>query len=142
VSPRAADNVRAIRPMRILLVTDDDGYADEVAVAASLRGVDLELAAVGDDLDASTTLNMPNVVVLDAHDALARTSRTASVFAALNPRIAIVIVANRAPERSVGNIQVVDKAASTERLLRELEHAFLGHASPLAELRTRTRSDL
>jgi hypothetical protein len=141
VNPRAADNVRAIRPMRILLVTDDDRYAGEVAVAASLRGVDLGRAAVGDDLDASTTVHMPNVVVLDAHDALVRTSRTAAVFAALNPRIAIVIVANRAPERSVGNIQVVDKARSAQRLVSELEHAFLGHP-PLDEQRTRTRSDL
>lgn len=125
MSPHA-NNVRAIRPIRILLVTDDDGYADEVALAASLRGVDLELAAVGDDLDATTTLHTPNVVVLDAHDALARTSRTASVFAALHPRIAIVIVANRAPDRGVGSIHVVDKWRSAERLLSELEHAFLG----------------
>jgi hypothetical protein len=136
VSSRAINNVRAIRPMRILLVTDDDGYADEVSLAASLRGIDLELAAVGDDLDAATMLRMPNVVVLDAHDALARTSRTASVFAALYPRIALVIVANRAPERSVGGIHVVDKWRSAERLLRELEHAFLGLASPAERRRS------
>ncbi len=136
MNSRAANNVRAIRPMRILLVTDDDGYADEVALAAALRGVDLELAAVGDDLDAATTLHLPNVVVLDAHDALTRTSRTASVFAALHPRIAIVLVANRAPERSVGGIHVVDKWRSAERLLQELEHAFLGLALPAERRRS------
>jgi hypothetical protein len=126
----AAGNVTAIRPMRILMITDDGDYADEVALAASLRGVDLVLADGSDDLDAATTLHMPNVVVLDAHDALARTSRTATVFGAMHPWIAIVIVANRAPERSVGNIHVVDKWRSAERLLVELEDAFHGLSSP------------
>jgi len=125
VNPRSA-NVRAIRPMRILLVTDDGRYADDVAAAASLRGVDFALAAVDDDLEATTTSHAPNVVVLDARNALARTSRAATVFAALHPRIATVILANRAPERSVGNVHVVDKSRSAERLFRELEHAFLG----------------
>jgi DNA-binding response OmpR family regulator len=132
----AVNNVRAIRPMRILLVTDDEGYADEVALAAALRGVDLVLVANGDDLDDATTLHLPNVVVLDAHDALARTSRTASVFAALHPRIAIVIVANRAAERGVGGIRVVDKWRSAERVLSELEHAYLGLASPAKRSRS------
>ena len=134
---RAANNVRAIRPMRILLVTDDDNYADEVALAASLRGAELERVAVGDDLDVATSRHLPNVIVLDAHDALARTSRTASIFAALYPRIAIVIVANRASERGGGGIRVVDKWRSAERLLHELELAFLGLGSPVAPSRER-----
>ncbi len=135
MNPRAS-NVRAIRPMRILLVTDDARYADEVASAAARRGVDLELAAVGDDLDDATTENAPNLVVLDADNRLARTSRTATVFAALHPRIATVVVANRAPERSVGDVLVIDKWRSAERLLGELEHAFLGIAQPLEARRS------
>jgi len=124
-------NVRAIRPMRILLVTDDGHYAEALASAASLRGVDLALAAVGDDLDETTTLHAPNVVVLDAKNTLARTSRNATVFAELHPRSATMIVANRAPERSVGNVHVVHRRRSAERLLGELEHAFLGLAPPV-----------
>jgi DNA-binding NtrC family response regulator len=135
LNPRAS-NVRAIRPMRILLVTDDARYADEVASVAARHGVDLELAALGDDLDDATTNNAPNVVVLDANNRLAPTSRTATVFAALHPRIATVVVANRAPERSVGDVQVIDKWRSAERLLGELEHAFLGLAPPLETRRS------
>jgi hypothetical protein len=130
VKPGTA-NVRAIRPMRILLVTDDGPYADDVASAASLRGVDLTRAAVDDDLEATSTLHTPNIVVLDADNKIARTSRAATVFAALHPRIATVIVAKRAPERSVGNLQVVDKRRSAERLLGDLEHALLGLAAPV-----------
>jgi hypothetical protein len=119
-------NVRAIRPMRVLLVTDDGRYADDVAAAASLRGVDFTLAAVDDDLEATANSHAPNVVVLDADNQIARTSRAATVFAALHPRIATVIVAKRAPERIIGNVQVVDKRRSAERLLGDLEHALLG----------------
>ena len=122
--------------MRILLVTDDARYADEVASAASQREVDLALAAVGDDLDFATNAHAPNVVVLDAHDRLARISRTATVFAALHPRIATVLVANRAPERSVGSVHVVDKWRSAERLLQELERAFLGLVAPVEPRRS------
>jgi hypothetical protein len=129
VSARAT-NVRAIRPMRILLVTDDSRYADELASAALLRGVDLAQAAVGDDLDVTATAHAPNVVVLDAHHALARTSRTATVFAALHPQIATVIVADRAAKRSVGSVLVFDKWRSGERLLGELERAYLGLGPP------------
>jgi len=137
LSPGTA-NVRAIRPMRILLVTDDGRYAETLGSAASLQGVDLALAAIGDDLDAAATLHTPNVVVLDANNALARTSRSATVFAALHPLIATVIVANRASARSVGGVHVVDKRRSPKRLLGELEHAFLGLAAPVE---TRSSAD-
>jgi ActR/RegA family two-component response regulator len=129
------DNVRAIRPMRILLVTDDGRYADDIATAATLRGVNLARVAVGDDLDAAARLRRPNIVVLDADNKIARTSRTATVFAALHPRIATVIVAERAPERIAGNVQVVDKRRSAERLLGDLEHALLGLGAPVEEHR-------
>jgi hypothetical protein len=130
VNPGSA-NVRAIRPMRILLVTDDGRYADDVAKAASLRRVDFTLAAVDDDLEATTTSHTPNIVVLDADNKIARTSRTVTVFAALHPRIATVIVAERAPERSFGSVQVVDKRRSADHLLGDLEHALLGLAAPV-----------
>jgi DNA-binding NtrC family response regulator len=130
VNPGTA-NVRAIRPMRILLVTDDGRYAHDVATAASLRGVELARAAVYDDLEASTTSHTPNIVVLDADNTIARTSRTATVFAALHPTIATVIVARRSSERWVGNVQVIDKRRSAERLLGDLEHALVGLATPV-----------
>jgi hypothetical protein len=130
VNPSSA-NVRAIRPMRILLVTDDGRYADDVATAASLRGVDVALAAVDADLEATAMSHAPNVVVFDADNQIARTSRTATVFAALHPRIATVLVGRQAPDRIVGNVQVVDKRRSAEHLLGDLEHALLGLLAPV-----------
>ena len=49
---------------------------------------------------------------------------------ALHPRIAIVLVSDRASERSVGNFHVVDRRRSAQRLLRELELAYLELAAP------------
>jgi DNA-binding NtrC family response regulator len=129
MSPRHA-NVRPIRPLRTLLVTDDDRYAERVVSAAALKGVQVELASGEDDLDTTTNRHVPNVVVLDARNTFARTSRAATVFAALHPRIAIVLVSDRAAERSVGNVHVVDRRRSAQRLLRELELAYLELAAP------------
>ena len=129
MSPHLA-NVRPIRPLRTLLVTDDDRYANKVVSAAALRGVQVELASGDDDLDTTTDRNVPNVVVLDARNTFARSSRAATVFAALHPRIAIVLVSDRASERSVGNLHVVDRRRSAQRLLRELELAYLALAAP------------
>ena len=74
--------------------------------------------------------------MLDANNRLARTSRAATVFAALHPRIATVVVANRAPERSVGGAQIVDKWRSAEHLFDELERTVLGLAAPLETRRS------
>lgn len=125
-----AVNVRAIRPMRILLVTDDVRYADEFSFAGSERGVEVEQVTVGDDLDALMTGHIPSIVVFDAHDSFARTSRTATVFAALHPQIATVVVANRAAKRSIGSVFIFDKWRSAERLLSELERVSLGLSVP------------
>ena len=123
-------NVRPIRPLRTLLVTDDDLYANKVVSAAALRGVQVERASGDDDLDTTTDRHVPNVVVLDARNTFARSSRAATVFAALHPRIAIVLVSDRASERSVGNFHVVDRRRSVHCLLRELELAYLELAGP------------
>jgi DNA-binding NtrC family response regulator len=129
MSPRLA-NVRPIRPLRTLLVTDDERYASRLLSAAALRGVELELASGEDDLDTTTSRHVPNVVVLDAQNTFASTSRAATVFAALHPKIAIVLVSDRAAERSVGNVHVLNRRRSAKRLLRELELAYLELALP------------
>jgi ActR/RegA family two-component response regulator len=129
MSPRLA-NVRPIRPLRTLLVTDDERYASKLVSAAAVRGFEIELASGDDDLDTTTNRHPPNVVVLDARNTFASTSRAATVFAALHPKIAIVLVSDRAAERSVGNVHVVDRRRSAKRLLRELELAYLELAVP------------
>jgi hypothetical protein len=118
-------NVHPIRPLRTVLVTDDDRYAQRVVAAAASKGMDVERVSGDDDLEETTSRHAPSVVLLDAQNTLAPASRAATLFAASHPDIAIVLVANRALERSVGNFHVVDRRRSAERLLRELELAYL-----------------
>jgi DNA-binding response OmpR family regulator len=121
-------NVHALRPMRILLVSDDPTFADGVVSLATRRGLHVTSVSAEDDLDIATLRHAPNIVVLDAHDALRRTVRAATVFAAAHPGIAIVLVANGATTPSVSGLRLVDKWSSAERLLGEVERAYLGVA--------------
>jgi DNA-binding NtrC family response regulator len=119
-------NVHALRPMRILLVSDDTKFADRIVSAATRQGLHIARAASEDDLDVATIRHAPNVIVLDARDALRRAVRAATVFAALHPSIAVVLVADGATTPDVSGVRLVDKSSSAERLLGEVERAFLG----------------
>ena len=119
-------NLRALRPMRILLVTDDTRYADEVLTAAAKAGLHVDLATSKENIETTALRTTPNVVVLDAHDRLTRTARAATVFAALHPSILVVLVAVGGPERASSNLRVFDKWRAAERLLDELARAHVG----------------
>ena len=119
-------NVRALRPMRILLVTDDATFADGVVSLATRRGLHVTLASTEDDLDIAALRHGPNIVVLDAHDALRRTVRAATIFAAVHVGIPVVIVANGAATPSISGLRLIDKWSSAERLLGEVERSYLG----------------
>ena len=121
----APQNVRALHPMRVLLVTDDERFATSVAVAAALQRVPLAHVRTADDLDAIAAQHKPNVVVFDARGAPRRISRCASAYATLHPRAAVVLVTNDSRVRTVSGLRLVPKRTA-ERLLDELELAYLG----------------
>jgi PleD family two-component response regulator len=102
-------NLRALRPMRILLVTDDARYADDVVSAAATAGLHVDLATNKENLELIALRTTPNVVVLDANDRLTTTARAATVFAALHPGILVVLVAVGGPDRGNSNFRVFDK---------------------------------
>lgn len=119
-------NVRALRPMRILLVSDDATFADRVVSVAASQGLSIASASSEDNLDLTALRHGANVVVLDTHDALRRTVRDATAFAALHPAVAVVLVTDGATAPSVSGLRLVDKWRSPERLLGEVEQAYLG----------------
>ena len=121
----APSSLSALRPMRIVLVTDDLRYSDMFLAAAARRGIPVIVAAADDDIDAVVAHNSPNVAVFDGGDSLARTARTAAAFAVVNPDIAVGVVADRAETRRSGNLVVIDRWRSVERLLGELQHVFV-----------------
>jgi ActR/RegA family two-component response regulator len=124
----ASENVLPLRPIRVLLVSDDDRFADRLLAAAARRGLQLDRAAARDDLDRRAKRDQPDVIALDARRARRRTARAASALASLNPRIAVVLVAVGVPTSTMSGLRLVDKALPPDRLLEELEHAYLGLA--------------
>lgn len=129
---RAPDRVFAgvssssrLRPMRIVLVTDDARYADMFLAVTERRGIPVIVAAADDDLDAIVARSRPNVAVFDGGDSLGRTARTAAAFAVVNPEMAVGMVADRAETRRTGNLVLLDRWRSVERLLGELQRVFV-----------------
>lgn len=122
----AATNVRPLHPLRVLLVTDDDAFAERVSAAAEAQGLPLACASRDDDLSWHATEHRPNVVALDARTSFGRTARSATAFAHLHPRIAVVMVAGRTSPRSVPGLRVVGSWRPPERLLDDLRRVHVG----------------
>ena len=119
-------NVRALRPISILLASDDSPFAERLADAAHERKVALTCVPADTNIDVALVRYGSNIFVLDADDALPRGARSATTFAALHPDIPVVLVVEGASVRSVSGLLLLDKWRSTERLLGEIELAFLG----------------
>jgi hypothetical protein len=69
------------RPIRILLVSDDDEFGGRMLVRAARRGVTMSLVGSGENLDVAAVGYGANVVVLDADEAPRRRTRAATAFA-------------------------------------------------------------
>ena len=137
-------NVRALRPISILLASDDwtrmeysyyvlkGNGLDEPTVMRAINTAKRRFYLRPAYLSADTNIDVAlvrygsNIFVLDADDALPRGARSATTFAALHPDIPVVLVVEGASVRSVSGLLLLDKWRSTERLLGEIELAFLG----------------
>lgn len=114
------------QPLRILLVSDDDRFAQQLATAAASRELVVDRASKSDDLDMAVLRTAPHVVVFDADVALRRAVRAATALADLHPGVAIVLVALDAGATSISGLPLVEKRRSAARLLGEAERAYLG----------------
>jgi hypothetical protein len=73
------------RPIRILLVSDDDDFAGPVLARAARRGMPVSLVGSDEDLELAAFGHGANVVVLDADVAPRRRARAATAFASTYP---------------------------------------------------------
>ena len=128
---RDRHNVRPLRPLRVLLVSDDTRYADELVSTAQRLGTSATAVPSAADIDAAAVEYVPNVVVFDAETSVARSARRATAFAVLHPEISVGLVAKQGVERRTGNLSFFRKRGSVERLLGELERVHLGLPAPL-----------
>jgi DNA-binding NarL/FixJ family response regulator len=119
-------NLRPLRPIRILLASDDASFTERLSAAAGEQRLELSCVTTHADVDVELALHGSNVLVIDSNGALRRAARSATAFAALHPDIPVVVLADRASSRTVAGLLLLDKWRSTERLLGEIELAYLG----------------
>jgi hypothetical protein len=112
--------------MRIALVTDDARYGSELLAAAARLGTSATVLGTAEDLESRVEALAWNVVVFDADTSLARTTRKATAFAALHPRISVGLLVRDDVDRSAGSVRLFDKWRSADRLLGELERVHVG----------------
>jgi DNA-binding response OmpR family regulator len=122
--------VRQLRPMRVLLATDEATYADDVYAAADELGVDVTAMSTENDIETTALRIGANVVVFDAGDDFAPTARAAAAFAAVHPDVVVCVVATGVDDHlndgRAGAVLVVHRWRSPERLLDRLSSAYLG----------------
>jgi hypothetical protein len=119
-------NLHALRPIRILLASDDDEFAARMATAAQDVAIRIDHIPLETNVEVALVRNGSNVYVLDAGDALGRAARLATAFAALHPSVPVILVADRAASTAVDSVPLLDKWRSAERLLGQIELAYLG----------------
>ena len=118
-------NVRSIRPLRVLLVSTDARFAEDLVAAAGDAGVGVSVVDPAGDLHAKLAEHEADVVVLDTVASVSRAARAGFVLAAEHPRVAIVLAGDGTLQGRVSGLSLVDKWSSPERVLAELERAYL-----------------
>jgi hypothetical protein len=120
----SSSNTTALKSLHVLLVTDDDGLAGEVAQAAAESSVALDLAAPHDDIDKLSRLYGSNTIIaVDGRRTFRRATRSAEISTTLNPDVAVVVLAAEEELDALREIRIVDGWQSPERLLEEFERA-------------------
>jgi DNA-binding NtrC family response regulator len=105
------------RPIRILLVSDDDDFAGRVLARAARQGVTMSLVGSGENLDVAAVGHGANVVVLDADAAPRRRTRAATAFASTHPDVPVVLATTSPETVSLAGLPLVGKA-SADAVLR------------------------
>jgi hypothetical protein len=122
----APGNVRALRPISILVASNDDPFSGRLVDEAGASGVPLSRVPADANLEVALAESGANVLLLDVGDALGRGARRVTAFAALHPDVPVVVAADRPAAPTLCGVPMLDKWRSTERLLAEIELAYLG----------------
>jgi DNA-binding NarL/FixJ family response regulator len=111
--------------MRILLVTDEVGYADDVISASHAIGVGVTVAPSGCSLAREVREAGADVVALDAGNRFGSSARMAEAFAARHPHLVVAVLATGVDDHEAGNFLLAHRWNCAERLLDRLALAYL-----------------
>jgi hypothetical protein len=112
--------------MRVLLVTDDEGYGDDVAAAGDAVGVDVTVLAGDCNLEATARRAGANTVVFDAQDEAGALTGRAGTFAAAHPRTVVGVVATGVDDGWKDDVLVIHRWQCADRLLDRLSTVSSG----------------
>ena len=106
--------------MRILLVTDEDGYANDVIAASAAMGAAVTVAPYDWDLHGTALDVGANVVVFDAGNRFGSNVRAAKAFADVHPSVVVAVVATGVDDGESDNVVLMHRWHCAERLLEQL----------------------
>jgi len=112
--------------MRVLLVTDDAGYGDEVAAAGDAVGIDVIVIAGECNVAPTMRRAGANTVVFDAQGDADAVNGRAGTFATAHPEAVVGVVATGVDDGWQENVLVLHRWSCADRLLDTLSSAHSG----------------
>jgi hypothetical protein len=109
--------------MRILLLTDEAGFADDVVAASAAMGVGVTVAHADSETETTARTVGADVVAFDAGNRFGSNVRMAQAFAARHPRVVVAVLATGVDDYEAGNFLLVHRWNCAERLLDTLSSA-------------------
>ena len=112
--------------LNILVLTSDERLALDVERVVEERAHVATRVNRLRDLQEAMVRESPDVLLLDVGGSVSDTARVAATVAAVHPGVAVVLAVKAPPCRSESGFRVVDKWRTAERVVDELELAYIG----------------
>lgn len=126
--------------LNVLVLTDDDRLARDVARVCIERGHAVARIELLRDLQLELKRTRPSVLLLDTGTAPAEGARIAATVVAIHPDLEVVLAADGPLSRSEGGFRVVDSWRAGERVVDEIELAHIGIPVSVEEAFPQVRS--
>jgi DNA-binding response OmpR family regulator len=119
-------NVRSLRPLRVLVVARDSRFNRVAGFLLARRGFEVETLQRPSAILDMVARAAIDVVILDASDSVSETARAVATLDALHPHITAIVVADEPAGLDGGNFRILSKWTSLETLVANLEAMHLG----------------
>jgi uncharacterized membrane protein (UPF0127 family)/CheY-like chemotaxis protein len=120
---------------RVLVASRDARFVKLSRFLLEGRGIEVSAVTAPGELVDEAAEAEADVVILDAQDEVSTALRTAHATRTLRPELSILVVGERAAERSVPGMRLYDKWDETEDVIDEIERHLAAQVLPSAGIR-------
>jgi len=120
---------------RVLVASRDARFVKLSRFLLEGRGIEVSTVTAPGELVDEAEEAEADVVILDAQDEVSTALRTAHATRTRRPELSILVVGERAAERSVPGMKLYDKWDETEDVIDEIERHLAAQALPSAGIR-------